>query len=132
MSPSQRNIAGLIAGTLAVVSMSSALAAPSARTRCDMVKTFACSVKECFDVTTKAWAIIDWGAADYDLCDGQGCERVKFTAWQDGLYISMTFPNKDMMAKVNLTDQTIVETSTILNNSITSFGKCFKGPVDAK
>lgn len=115
--------------TLAFSAMAVAMTAGGAqaadgRQRCDFYRAFACSAARCSDVTTRAWALIDWDAKTYAVCDPTNCQTVSFVPWPDGIYISMTFPLHDLMAKVNLTDASIVETSTSLNTSITSFGNC--------
>ena len=68
--------------------------------------------------------MIDFDAKKYAVCDQAKCETLDFNDWPDGIYVGLTFPRRELMVKINLTDNSILETSTFLGSSVTSFGKC--------
>jgi hypothetical protein len=103
---------------------SSAWAVSSPKTRCDFYKSTGCAATGCYDATTKAWSIIDWEHSDYSLCDINGCQHYPFSSFKDGIYVSLTFPKREVMFKINLSDNSAVETSTMLNYAFISFGNC--------
>jgi hypothetical protein len=93
-------------------------------TKCDFYKVIGCTATGCSDITTKAWSIIDWAAKDYAYCDESSCQHATFETYAGGIYIGLTFPHHDLMFKLNLSDGSGVETSTILNTAVVSFGNC--------
>ncbi len=107
---------------------------PLGKTKCEIYKQFGCSAVKCteLDQPGKAWSVIDWDARDYDLCEPGNCQHFKFMPWEDGIYISLTLPGRDLMVKINTTDNSIVETSTVLNYTISSFGSCAKDEDEPK
>jgi hypothetical protein len=100
-----------------------AAAAPG-KMRCEFYRSYGCSATGCFDATEKAWSLVDWDRKTYSLCDNNGCHAYDFLPWDDGVYLALVFPGKELMAKLNLTDNSMIETSTFLGASITSFGNC--------
>jgi hypothetical protein len=98
--------------------------AQGSKLRCDFYKQFGCMAQRCNDLGTQAWSKIDFDAKKYSICDKAGCEALDFVQWPDGIYVALAFPGRELMAKINLTDNSIIETSTFLSNSITSFGNC--------
>jgi hypothetical protein len=111
------------------LSLSAATAsADTPRTRCDFYRAYACQAAGCRDATSKAWSIIDWDRKDYAFCDDNGCHHAAFQDWPDGIYRSLGFVGTDLMVKINLTDQSIVETGSFLNVTVTSFGNCARMP----
>jgi hypothetical protein len=60
------------------------------------------------------------------MCEPASCQDFSFQPFMDGIYISMTFPARDLMFKLNTTDNSAVETSTLLNAAFVSFGNCTK------
>jgi hypothetical protein len=113
------------AAVMVALSGSAAAAQPAGQMRCEFTRAYSCHATGCFDATTpKAWSVIDWGRKDYAMCDPSGCQHKAFQDWQDGIYRSLTFVGSDLMFKLNLTDMSAVETGTMLNASVTSFGSC--------
>lgn len=109
---------------MAICSQATAQTRP--RMRCDFYKTVDCTAAQCFDATAKSWSIIDWEGKDYSLCDNTSCQHVAFEPFPDGIYVSLTFPKRDLMFKLNTTDNSAVETSTFMNAAVISFGNCAK------
>lgn len=119
------------AACAAIFSLAATAAEATPKTRCDFYKTTMCDVQECYDGTQpKAWAIIDWDQSDYSLCDPSSCKHLTFIRFPDGVYVSFTFPASDIMFKLNLTDSSAVETSTLTNTAVISFGNCKKDPAN--
>jgi hypothetical protein len=97
--------------------------------RCDFYKTVICMPTECFDGTGKdgpSWAIINWETNDYALCDRSGCQHERFTAKLGGVYYDLTFPGTELIFKLNVTDNTALELSSVLNAGVVSWGNCSK------
>ena len=94
--------------------------------RCDYYKSINCLASGCTEATSKAWAIIDWGKKDYAFCESTGCQHFSFDPFMDGIYVSLTFPKRDLMFKLNTTDNSAVETGTFMNAAVISFGNCAK------
>ena len=118
-----RLLSGLFASVIAIGSV----AAADGRERCEFYKMFACSAVRCWDNTAvPAWSILDWDQHTYSICDNSGCKTFPFVSWPDGIYVTMDLPGRDLMVKYNGVDQSIVETATLLNDSITSFGNCVR------
>lgn len=101
-----------------------ARAEPGGKMRCDFYKSIICPVTGCYDGPTKGWSIIDWSAKAYFICDPSACQKFPFDYFVDGIYVSFTFPKRDLMLKLNLSDDSAVETATMLNAAFVSFGNC--------
>ena len=103
----------------------SSKAEPQVRMKCEFYRSQACSPSECYDVTKAAgWSVIDWATNTYHSCDNQGCKESKFDRYADGVYLRFNFPDTDMWFKLNLTDQSAMEVTSILNTVIVAFGNC--------
>jgi hypothetical protein len=98
--------------------------AQTASLRCDFYKQFGCMAQRCTDITTMAWSLINFEQKKYAICDKASCQSLDFVPWADGIYRALSFPGRELMFKINLSDSSIIETSTYLSNSITSFGNC--------
>jgi hypothetical protein len=97
--------------------------------RCDFYKVEICTPIKCIDGSDKdgpAWSIINWQTNDYALCDRNGCEHIHFTATLGGAYYDLTFPGRELVFKLNLTDNSALELSSVLNAGVMSWGNCSK------
>lgn len=121
-----RRMAVLLALLAPLLACVEARAQLSTRTQCDFYKSTSCAVTGCYDTTIKAWSFIDWSTNEYEMCDTSGCRNFEFEPFEDGIYVSLSFPKHDLMFKLNLSDSSAVETGTMLNTSTVAFGNCTK------
>lgn len=98
--------------------------AAGGRERCDIERQYGCAFDKCTQVSTPAWSIIHWDTSTYDMCDPSGCQTLRFAAWPNGIFTSLSFDHRELMVKLNNTSRTLMETSGALEATYSGFGRC--------
>ena len=94
------------------------------RERCDIERQYSCAFDKCALVEAPAWSIIHWDTSTYDMCDPSGCQTLRFAAWPNGIFTSLSFDHHELMVKLNNTSRTVMETSGFLEMTVSAFGRC--------
>jgi hypothetical protein len=70
------------------------------------------------------WNEIDDHALRYSRCDENGCDTYDALFSQSGIFLIIDLPGRGMVAKLNTGNGSFVETTTLGEAVLSSFGVC--------
>ena len=98
--------------------------AAAAVVRCDVQTKHQCTPDGCEPLSPATWALLDARAGTYARCDDRGCDEYAASYARAGDFVTISLPERGMLAKLSVSDGRFLEVATIGTTALTSFGAC--------
>ena len=93
--------------------------------RCDIATKYQCDAGSgCQRAAPGLWNVIDLQKQTISRCDSKGCDTYPARFAVSGAYINIALPERGMMAKLASDGSTFMETASLTNAVLVSFGSC--------